>query len=280
MGNLYSTYPELKKWSEIFALLGMSERSVKKLYKAFKDIDLDGSSTISLQEMIVHIGLEDSPYARRIFSIFDNDGSNSVDFGEFVVVLWNYCTLAQGAFGTSLSSSFHIAKVFLVKFCFDLYDSDRSGILESSELQQMLHDIYGSTYASNKHAVIINNKLSRNRRLVYDNTLFADFVASHPALLFPAFSAQDRIKNRIMGKGFWKRIKRHRESSSEMISMRKLRILLHQANAASRRRKSPVVYVSSIPPMRSSKVVPTASTSSMVSRDGKHIINNVLRLLI
>ena len=100
MGNLYSKYPELEKWKEIFALIGISDGDVKKLYKKFKRIDLDGSMSISLAEMIAYIGLEDSPYSRRIFSIFDNDGTNSVDFGEFIVVLWNYCTLAQSSFGS------------------------------------------------------------------------------------------------------------------------------------------------------------------------------------
>ena len=37
-------------------------------------------------------------------------------------------------------------------FTFDLYDDDHSGVLQSSEVQEMLQDIYGNKFQQNKHA--------------------------------------------------------------------------------------------------------------------------------
>ena len=58
----------------------------------------------------------------------DEDGNGVVDFKEFVVAVWNYCTLSPSA---------------LVHFAFDLYDRDESGWIEQHEIEQMLQDMYG-----------------------------------------------------------------------------------------------------------------------------------------
>ena len=51
----------------------------------------------------------------RAFSLFDEDKSGELDFREFVISLWNYCTFDKND---------------LVKFAFDLYDMDQSGIID------------------------------------------------------------------------------------------------------------------------------------------------------
>ena len=53
--------------------------------------------------------LQPSKFTKRVFSIMDEDGSGEIDFREFVIALWNYCTLGKAA---------------LILFAFDLYDND------------------------------------------------------------------------------------------------------------------------------------------------------------
>ena len=62
-------------------------------------MDVDDSGCIELVELLVHIDLERTKFTERIFSIFDEDGSGQIDFREFVLSLWNYCTLSNATLG-------------------------------------------------------------------------------------------------------------------------------------------------------------------------------------
>ncbi|KAJ1442905.1 hypothetical protein B484DRAFT_321842 [Ochromonadaceae sp. CCMP2298] len=112
----------------------LSKVEVKKLYRIFRLVDVDGSGTIALAELLVHIDLDRTSFTKRIFSIFDDDKSGEIDFKEFVLALWNYCTLSTAT---------------LDMFAFDLYDTDGSGELSGGEVSRMLKDIYGGNVKDN-----------------------------------------------------------------------------------------------------------------------------------
>jgi hypothetical protein len=61
--------------------------------------DMDGSGSIALAELLTHIDLERTAFTVKIFSIFDDDKSGEIDFKEFVMSLWNYCTLTKSTLG-------------------------------------------------------------------------------------------------------------------------------------------------------------------------------------
>ncbi len=64
----------------------------------------------SLQVNIFPIkDFERSKFTVRAFSLFDSDGSGELDFREFVISIWNYCS---------------IDKTGLIEFAFALYDMD------------------------------------------------------------------------------------------------------------------------------------------------------------
>lgn len=98
---------------------------------------MDGGGTIDLLELLTVIDVERTPFTERIFQIFDDDNSGKIDFGEFVLSLWNYCTLS---------------KVTLGMFAFDLYDRDSTGILEDYDLEKMMLDIYGKNAGTSHYA--------------------------------------------------------------------------------------------------------------------------------
>jgi Ca2+-binding EF-hand superfamily protein len=69
--------------------------------------------------------------------MFDEDDSGEIDFREFVLSCWNYCSLGRST---------------LMLFAFDLYDKDSSGIIDQKEIGQMLKDIYGKGWEKNTYA--------------------------------------------------------------------------------------------------------------------------------
>ena len=141
MGNLFTSvyiqHPEISKWQDVFEMVGLADRDVARLYDEYRLIDADMSHSISLQEMLNFIGIEKTYYSKRVFSIFDNDGSGTIDFGEFVTSLWNYCTLDKND---------------LISFSFDMYDANNSGEIDATEVIQLMQDVYGKNLNGNIHA--------------------------------------------------------------------------------------------------------------------------------
>eukprot|EP01038_Epipyxis_sp_PR26KG_P007378 gene7378-10050_t len=159
------------------------------MYKIFSTIDIDKSGSISLFELMVYLDVAGTVFSDRIFGIFDADNSGTIDFREFVIALWNYCTLE---FPT------------LVIFAFDLYDKDASGFLSTTEIKQMLGDIYGKHAATNSYAKTILSELKHyDESAEFNLEKFRLFVKHHGSFLFPAFQMQEALQKKILGKSYW-----------------------------------------------------------------------------
>jgi Ca2+-binding EF-hand superfamily protein len=125
------------EWYRQFVALKLSRSEVKKLFALFRKIDMDRSGSIDVVEMLTFLDIENTSFNQRVFSIFDMNRSGKIDFREFVLSLWNYCTLGNAT---------------LDIFTFDLYDKDRSSILSKIEMEQMVMDLYGKNFQSNPKA--------------------------------------------------------------------------------------------------------------------------------
>jgi Ca2+-binding EF-hand superfamily protein len=103
MGACYSdsVYEDvkIKKFKEQFEALQLSANDIGRLHTIFNQIDVDFSGTIGLAELLAHIDLDQTTFTESVFSIFDEDGSGEIDFREFVISLWNYCTLSRATLG-------------------------------------------------------------------------------------------------------------------------------------------------------------------------------------
>eukprot|EP00927_Polykrikos_kofoidii_P028950 TRINITY_DN25116_c4_g1_i1.p1 TRINITY_DN25116_c4_g1~~TRINITY_DN25116_c4_g1_i1.p1 ORF type:complete len:356 (+),score=87.66 TRINITY_DN25116_c4_g1_i1:207-1274(+) len=96
---------------------------IKKIYKRFRDIDLDQSGAVDYLEFINALEMEDNTISRQMFKVFDMDGSDSIELKEFIVVLSRYTTASKSE---------------KLKFAFMMFDEDGSGFIERSELIEML----------------------------------------------------------------------------------------------------------------------------------------------
>lgn len=187
--GFYATHPDVAKFRHQFDVLLMTEKEISRIHKIYAKVDTDKSGQISTLELFMALDVERNKFTERVFSIFDEDGSGQVDFREFVIALWNYCTLGRST---------------LVAFAFDLYDKDSSGEIDLHEVVQMLKDVYGKNYEKNVQARNVYEeieKLDLNGDINTDS--FREFARTHPALLFPAFQIQEYLQRRVLGIEFW-----------------------------------------------------------------------------
>ena len=84
-----------------FLALRLSVKEIRKLLMIYKQIDANGSGTITKAELFAFLDLELSPFFVKVFSLFDGDSSGEVDFREFVLTVWNICTLTKHTLGTN-----------------------------------------------------------------------------------------------------------------------------------------------------------------------------------
>jgi Ca2+-binding EF-hand superfamily protein len=85
-----------------FTAMQLRKSDVQKLFDVFSTVDVDGSGTIGIAELLTFLDLDRTQFTEKVFSIFDDNKSGDIDFKEFVMSLWNYCTLTKITLGKSL----------------------------------------------------------------------------------------------------------------------------------------------------------------------------------
>jgi len=219
--DFYKEHTNMAEYKEEFEKLGLGEKHIWEFYKVFRQIDKDNSLTITVDELLGHLRTEETPFARRIFSIFDEDGNNNIDFREFVITMWNYCTLAKNA---------------LIMFAFDLYDFDSSGKIDIREIKLMLEEIYGSSFENNRHAMKVMEKIKllNEGRTCSDSDItldqFRQFVATHQSLLWPAFVMQEHLRRMVCGRRFWNKRSKYRFKMTPQANLKIDHVLLAHMN--------------------------------------------------
>jgi len=184
----YNEHKDFLPYKKDFDRLMLKGYHLSLLFKAFVKIDQDLSGEISTWELLEFLHLERTKFTKRIFRIFDEDGSGQIDFREFCMSLWNYATLGKNQ---------------LIMFAFDLYDNDGSGQIDFTEVEMMLKEVYGRGFKGNAHAQKILEKTRNMSEENFTVDSFSVFVQKHPALLFPAFLLQTTIQKLIVGQDFW-----------------------------------------------------------------------------
>jgi len=169
-------------------LLGISSTDRDLLYSLFKELDFYGRNEVSLKAFLKKFHLPPTPFTDRLFALFDNDGSGGVDFKEFVVTLWNLCTFSKHGLKTCV---------------FRMFDTDESGLLDSSEILDMLKAIWGRQYSDSRVARRVAKRLGD-----YKGTLnvqqFRVFVSKYTAIITPIERIRDILRQNVLGESYWK----------------------------------------------------------------------------
>jgi len=163
--------------------------TLDRFYERFCWIDIDGSNSIELEEFLRYFELEDMFFTRRIFRIIDVDNSGALDFVEFVLSLYNYCTFDWEG---------------LVRFTFELFDADGDESLDVEELENLVQLVHGRKIDDRVSAVmerIEQDQHNKGGALGFED--FQHFCRLFPVLVYPLVRIQMSMRQKLLGEGFW-----------------------------------------------------------------------------
>jgi Ca2+-binding EF-hand superfamily protein len=180
--------------------LEVKEDDVHALHEVFEAIDKDRSGTVELQEFFEHCDMDYTPFAARAFGAMDvlhtGDSKHSLHFQEFMIGLFNYCTLTHNT---------------LVKFAYDILPHDEQGEVNTDQVRLLVDEIYGGK---------IDDRVRRLLKVIdkdhSGNIDFSEFRALEKKsrlILFPAFMLQHGMQGKIMNARFWERATERRTAA-------------------------------------------------------------------
>lgn len=118
--------------------------------------------------------------------MFDYRQIDEVDFGEFVSVVWNFCTYTPYS---------------LISLIFDMYDEDKSGSLDFAEVKVLVQELYGIKRGIAEPRLLAaldslsgGGVFDRSRPIEKDQ--FETFAIEHPAVVRPALDMQADVRKR------------------------------------------------------------------------------------
>jgi Ca2+-binding EF-hand superfamily protein len=205
--DVYDHNVELRvQWKEKFQQMNLSVSHVNKLYKAFRTVDFNGDGLISIEQNafrrltdLYHQETCDifRNFDLKIFSELSSVANGTITFPEFVLQIWNFCSISDGD---------------LDMFTFRLY-RDSEGAVSAGAMVRMLEDIYiDETYVCESATESIRANLEYSLQKTYGSFNFNEFqvFSSHVSFLRPVHILQTTMRRKFLGERFWKRITKKR----------------------------------------------------------------------
>ena len=190
----YSMYePHMKD----FFYLGLKKRDVVRLLNVFLEVDMDRSGLVDDLEFLTFIDAERTPFARKVFDIFDNDASNEIDFVEFVSAIWNFCSQDQN---DVMAFAFE---------CFGEYNKPtRSHVMRDPTF--LMDSIFDrETRERKERQKFFDELIYRNGHVTFEDWM--KWCTHNRRSVRPPVQIQYLMRKACLGSRFWKRQTRNRK---------------------------------------------------------------------
>lgn len=82
---------------DVFTAMKLTREEVLQMLEIYNKVDRDKSGNIDVVELLTLLDIERTRFTEKIFCAFDKDHTGQIDFYEFAVSVWKFCTLANGS---------------------------------------------------------------------------------------------------------------------------------------------------------------------------------------
>eukprot|EP00924_Labyrinthula_sp_SR-Ha-C_P004414 maker-scaffold_89-snap-gene-0.9-mRNA-1 protein AED:0.16 eAED:0.16 QI:0/0/0/1/1/1/2/0/359 len=169
--------------------LQLTKPEISRVWKVFQKYDKDSSGSIDIKEFYLLIDEEKSVFGDAVFELVDVDHNGHLEFGEFVLCITKYCLLG---------------KQDVLKFCFNIFDKDKSGFIDQTELSELTHLLHGKDMKANVKVALekIDEMIQDDGKIEFHE--FEQIHAQFPMLLFPSFRIQENMMDATFGQSWWR----------------------------------------------------------------------------
>ena len=207
---------QLSKCQVLFTELGFqgpTSKAAHQMYACFEKLDKDSGGSVSFTEFAEFFRLDKNPFTERCFLLLDRAATGEINFPQFVLCAWNYCSHDR---------------MGLTRFAYTLYDIGGEGNIPIEHLFSLVEDMYdvhGKTSASDgcglnlikntpeyqaqRVKLLIKNAAGEDAMMQLSE--FVQFVRKTPTLLSVAFTIQSKLQAEICGTKFWSKVGTYRK---------------------------------------------------------------------
>jgi len=189
---------------KLYLAHGVDDTLRRRFKLEFVKIDKDGSESIDFHEFVSYYTIaENASFVKRLFASFQSlipwSRPKPNKDGEFVLYFQDYVL--------GLRQFLAMTKGELILKAFELYDDDCSMSLDILELREMVMDIWGN-HASIESSRIqyIITQMDPDKSGDCDMWEWMASCKKNPVLMKPAFNCQRMLREKCFGTKFWEKM--------------------------------------------------------------------------
>jgi Ca2+-binding EF-hand superfamily protein len=170
--------------------LKVGDEEAKKIFRAFEKVDQDKSGQIDVDEFFNGLRIEPTPFGECVFKVADVSNDGEIDFGEFFVAIYNFCSFDEYS---------------MMQFCFNIFDVDRSGEIDKTEVKLLITMMRGKSADLDQMTTQLLRKLDTDGDGMMSIEEFQKLNKKAPSMLAPAFNLKNQLTEVICGGSWWKK---------------------------------------------------------------------------
>ena len=169
--------------------LGLSEKEVKRVLGDFRRIDVDNSGSVSVDELMGHVGLKRTPFTDKLFRFLDTSGDGTLDFAEFLHSVGTVCMFGRRE---------------ITQMSFNMYDLAGLGKVNPKAIHDMMIEMHSAEAVdASRQLKALVDKILRREEVTFED--FNQLASASPFMLRPAFAFQEALMKSFFGEAWWKR---------------------------------------------------------------------------
>ncbi len=156
------------------------------------------SGSISLNEFFDLLHEKRTTFGNEIFRLLDTDDNGELDFSEFCVTTFKFA---------------FFGKDDMRKFCFNIFDQDKNGTIDETELKDMAKMLHHNGISTNLKSALYNFETETRNTITYEE--YFKMCKMFPTLLHPAFHIQESLQHYTLGRKFFRDIAQQKRIANE-----------------------------------------------------------------